>query len=197
MQLLLACIAMILSVFVLTPSVSTKQDQPKISNFIEDIQPIQYTELIELRSFDDLNISEQQEVRCLTHNIYFEARGEPEDGQIAVALVTLNRVESNKFPKTICEVVKERRRTTCQFSWWCEDNLRHASVNNRFYDPLLYNEVEQVALNVFLDRHQVEDITGGALFYHATYVSRHKLGRMKIEPTTTIGQHIFYRMSNE
>lgn len=186
MRLLAACIAMILSLFVLV-IVSNDNTQKQLSQLTQDPP----------RSLDDLSISDQQEVRCLTHNIYFEARGEPERGQIAVALVTLNRVESEEFPETICEVVKQKNRSVCQFSWWCDDNLRYRSIANKFRDRELYNEIEQLALRVFSDRYEVEDITGGALFYHATYVSRYKLGRMKIEPTATIGQHVFYRMSHE
>ena len=199
MRLLAACIAMILSLIVFASidgNTSQKHSQVSVghvpdliqTDLIQDLQP---------RSFEDLSISEQEEVRCLAHNIYFEARGEPEAGQIAVALVTLNRVESKKFPETICKVVKERKRATCQFSWWCDNNLRYQSRTNKIREREIYNEVKQLALDVFYDRHEIEDITGGALFYHAKYVSRHKLGRMKIEPTATIGQHVFYRMSNE
>lgn len=56
------------------------------------------------------------EMFCLTQNIYHEARGESLRGQIAVAYVTLNRVESNEFPNTVCEVVHQ----DCQFSWRCK-----------------------------------------------------------------------------
>lgn len=56
------------------------------------------------------------EMFCLTQNIYHEARGESLRGQIAVAYVTLNRVESSEFPNTICEVVHQ----DCQFSWRCK-----------------------------------------------------------------------------
>jgi spore germination cell wall hydrolase CwlJ-like protein len=49
-----------------------------------------------------------KEIRCLAKNIYFEARNEPTLGQIAVAFVTLNRVDSNQFPDTICTVVEQK-----------------------------------------------------------------------------------------
>jgi len=57
-----------------------------------------------------------RETYCLAENIYHEARGEPVDGMIAVALVTKNRVERHRFPDTFCEVVYEKG----QFSWTLE-----------------------------------------------------------------------------
>lgn len=59
----------------------------------------------------------EQDLLCLGANIYHEARGEPEIGRIAVAWVTLNRVESDRFPDTICEVVTQPG----QFSWLQDD----------------------------------------------------------------------------
>src|SRR5271167_3284274 len=45
------------------------------------------------------------DLECLAENVYFEARGEPLEGQYAVAEVTLNRTWAQNFPHTICEVV--------------------------------------------------------------------------------------------
>lgn len=52
-------------------------------------------------------------VQCLAKNVYHEARGEPTRGQLAVALVTLNRTYHDKFPSSVCSVVYEKS----QFSW--------------------------------------------------------------------------------
>ena len=62
------------------------------------------------------------EERCLDEAIYFEARGEPEAGQAAVAQVVLNRVESGHYPASICGVVYQNRRrhNACQFSFACQ-----------------------------------------------------------------------------
>jgi len=63
------------------------------------------------------------ELECLAENVYYEARGEPVDGQYAVAEVTLNRTHALNFPHTICEVVHEarwdpaHRRMIADFSW--------------------------------------------------------------------------------
>ena len=54
-------------------------------------------------------ILNKQDVACLSKNIYFEARGEDTEGQVAVAHVTLNRVEHKNFPNTICEVVHQAK----------------------------------------------------------------------------------------
>ncbi len=70
----------------------------------------------------------QGEVNCLAQNIYFEARDQTTKGQIAVALVTINRVESRRFPNSICKVIHQARRYSngkikkhmCQFSWYCD-----------------------------------------------------------------------------
>ena len=52
-------------------------------------------------------------VLCLALNVYFEARSEPINAQFAVAEVTMNRVNSDAYPDTVCEVVWQRK----QFSW--------------------------------------------------------------------------------
>lgn len=134
------------------------------------------------------------ELRCLAHNIYYEARSEPIEGQIAVAHVTLNRVKSPGFPSSICEVVKERRANTCQFSWWCDSRLRQQSLSHKIPDYESYQKIKKLAIDLLLK--QKKDITDGALFYHATYVDRRKLGRMKLEQTKQYGKHKFYRIKS-
>lgn len=56
---------------------------------------------------------DSRQLNCLAKNVYFESRGEPFKGKLAVALVTLNRVASDKYPNTVCEVVYQKN----QFSW--------------------------------------------------------------------------------
>lgn len=66
-------------------------------------------------------LGDQEELRCLALNVYHESRSEPLVAQIAVASVTLNRVRAERFPATICGVVKHSRKAgTCQFSWYCD-----------------------------------------------------------------------------
>jgi N-acetylmuramoyl-L-alanine amidase len=128
------------------------------------------------------------DLRCLAENIYFEARGEPLEGQYAVAEVTLNRKWAEKFPHTICEVVHEsrwdpsRRRFVADFSWTAL-GMRAPP------DGPAWQQAMVVASSVYDDLH--EPVVPGALFYHATSVrpewSRHRIA------VATIGKHIFYR----
>jgi spore germination cell wall hydrolase CwlJ-like protein len=62
-----------------------------------------------------------KQVRCLAENIYYESRGESLEGQIAVAKVTLNRLDEG-YARTVCGVVKQRNPNGCQFSWVCNTN---------------------------------------------------------------------------
>ena len=123
------------------------------------------------------------QVQCLADNIYHEAGYEPEDGKVAVALVTLNRVEDPRFPKDICSVVKQRVKSTCQFTWWCENK-----ITNRSKDA--YEQSKQIALYVYANYENIRDLTNGALYYHADYV---KPNWRNLEKTVVIGRHIFYK----
>ena len=125
------------------------------------------------------------QIDCLAENIYYEAGNQGHDGQLAVALVTMNRVK-HKFSNSICSVVKQRTDKVCQFSWKCEKHNRP--------DPGLYREVRDVALYTYLNYGMIDDITEGATYYHADYVNPewHNLKK-----TTKIGQHIFYKPKRE
>lgn len=199
MRVLKTSIIIILSTLALTSFLMQLEKKPVdppevyVVNFIhlptKPLDPPQVT-------FDNLPKHLQKQVRCLAHNIYFEARGEPLEGQLAVAHVTLNRVESKYFPGSVCEVVQQQRKDVCQFSWWCSKKLRNQSIKNRLPNQDLYREIKQLATEVIVGLHKREDITRGALFYHANYVSKTRLGALKLEPTVTIGQHIFYRKNS-
>ena len=124
--------------------------------------------------------SEEAEVICLAKNIYFEARGEEREGRYAVALVTLRRVEHNRFPNTVCEVVYQRN----QFSWYWDG----ASDEPR--DEEAWKEAQLVAKAVYMVYPELHDNTNGALFYkrYDTY-SKYFL---RLRHLTTIGQHEFF-----
>ncbi len=125
------------------------------------------------------------EIECLALNIYFEARGEPEAGQLAVGHVVMNRVASARFPATVCGVIRQGghlRRYRCQFSWWC-DGRSDKPRNKR-----LWEKSAELALNVYWGRSV--DPTEGALWYHADYVK--PSWRKDFERGPKIGRHIFY-----
>lgn len=132
--------------------------------------------------YSDLGKYQQKQIDCLAQNIYHEARSETEQGQQAVALVTLNRTKDGRFPSDICGVVKQRNRTVCQFSWFCTKVKLDKTSD-------AYREALQVALHVYANYFNMKDITGGALYYHADYVKP----KWKLEKTNVIGRHIFYK----
>lgn len=132
--------------------------------------------------YSDLNPVAQREVDCLADNIYYEAGFESEAGQVAIALVTLNRVNNPRYPKEVCEVVKQKSKSTCQFSWVC---LRINHVRNN----KVYENARKIALHVYSNYENLVDITKGSLYYHADYVNP----KWKLQKTVVIGRHIFYK----
>jgi len=128
------------------------------------------------------------ELECLAENVYHEARGEPLEGQYAVAEVTMNRVASSLFPKSVCEVVHEkrwdarRRRNVGAFSWTEIDSLRQPRGE-------AWQQALEVATAVYDGTHTPSVPT--ALYYHAKYIkpSWAKPNRR----VATIGSHVFYR----
>ena len=123
-------------------------------------------------------------VVCLALNIYHEARGEPLEGQVAVAYVVLNRKDRPTFPDTICGVVLQggEARHWCQFSWYCDGR------SDRPLDRVAWERAKAVAMSVLLEE---DDPTGGAVYYHTVDVRPTWASRFTV--TATIGRHIFYR----
>jgi len=123
-----------------------------------------------------------REVECLARNIYFEARGEPRAGKIAVAEVTMNRVKSNQFPKTVCAVVHQKHKNICQFSWVCEGK-RSVRNNNA------WRESQRIAESILISKKRY-GIIGNAKYFHATYVNPKWADESRM--IAQIGNHIFY-----
>jgi spore germination cell wall hydrolase CwlJ-like protein len=126
------------------------------------------------------------DLKCLAQNIYFEARGEPVEGKLAVAHVVMNWVASPRFPNTVCGVVHQGGhavRNRCQFSWWCDG--KSETITNR----RAWLESLKLAHSVYRDRSI--DPTDNALWYHADYVS--PSWRYGLAEGPKIGHHIFYR----
>ena len=139
------------------------------------------------------------EVTCMAKNIFFEAAIESTAGKLAVAHVTLNRVDSKNFPNTVCEVVYQGphytsasgkqlpKRNRCQFSWYCDGKGDDPREGSR-----LWEDSQELAKYILLRQDELPDITDGALHYHASYIDAPNWTvRKKI--TTKIDQHIFYR----
>ena len=155
---------------------------------------LQGKELIPLSGIDyfDLTPLAKQEVECLADNIYFESAYEPKDGKIAVGMVTMNRVKKG-FEDSVCGVVKQKIKETCQFSWYCESKAKLTALYKEKYlsdrQKEVYNEAQDVAVYVYMNYDTMHDKTKGALFYHADYVNP----GWRLQKTVTIGRHIFYR----
>lgn len=126
-----------------------------------------------------LEISKQ--IHCLAENIYFEARGESRLGRMAVAWVTLNRVNDPNFPNTICEVVWEDG----QFSW------THDGKSDKPSDPTAWMDAQITAWLVYNTQDQQFDPTDGATMFHANYVK--PKWRKEYEQTSRIDNHVFYK----
>lgn len=124
-------------------------------------------------------------LECLALNVYKEAGGEPFEGKVAVAQVTLNRVDNPNFPKDVCGVVYQKNmfmsKVVCQFSWYCENNAK--PVNNP-----AYKESYAVAKKVLLEGFRLDGFKD-ALYFHATYVKP----SWSYEKIGIIGNHIFYK----
>ncbi|MCZ4279228.1 cell wall hydrolase [Kiloniella laminariae] len=130
------------------------------------------------------------ELACLAQNIYFEARSETVGGRRAVAHVVLNRVASERFPSTICEVVQQggaKQSNSCQFSWWCDG--RKDEITNQ----VAWDEAMKLARYVYWGLSK--DVSEGALWYHADYVA--PKWREAFDEGPTIGRHIFYREKSD
>ncbi len=128
----------------------------------------------------------RDEIECLALNIYFEARSEPDAGRLAVGHVVMNRVSDDRYPGKVCAVVRqggEKVRNRCQFSWWCDGR------SDRPRDRRAWKQSKAIATRIYWGLS--EDITEGALWYHAVYV-RPAWGKVLV-PARTIGRHIFYR----
>lgn len=120
----------------------------------------------EVPSFEVPKLPSIKQLKCLATNVYMEARGEPMEGQIAVAKVTLNRVKDN----TICDVVYEPN----QFSW------------TNSYKGVAYNVQSLNAAALAFNSN--DDFK--ATHFHADYV---KPGwRKRLKEGVKIGKHIFY-----
>lgn len=125
---------------------------------------------------------DNEQIKCMADNIYYETRGETTQGKYAVGHVVMNRVKSGRFPSTPCSVIKQRARNVCQFSWVCS---KRSSIKNKNS----YDEALVIAKEIYYNK--VKDVTNGAQYFHARR-SRPSWAYTFIK-TITIGNHVFYR----
>ena len=130
-----------------------------------------------------------RQLACLARNVFYEANGEPMEGQMAVAQVTVNRAKSGLFPHDLCAVVAQ---TTvvgsdriCQFSWYCNtdrNKLKTLKPNDPSYIA---------AKKVFLDGQKVAKIDKDVMWFHETSIKVNPRWPHKV--ATQIGNHVFYK----
>jgi spore germination cell wall hydrolase CwlJ-like protein len=125
--------------------------------------------------------------RCLAEALYFEARGESETGQAAVAQVILNRVRNPAYPNSICGVVYQNRelRNRCQFSFACDGTSDRVHAASR-----AWRVARRIAKSVTDGKIWLKDVADST-HYHANYVSP-EWGPTMIRQEQ-VGAHIFYR----
>jgi spore germination cell wall hydrolase CwlJ-like protein len=117
------------------------------------------------------------ELRCLAVGVYYEAKGEPLSGQLAVADVILNRTTSGRFPGTVCGVLTQHG----QFSF-----VRHGQLPS---PPACAAWRKAMAVAQVAQKSLWDNPIEGALYFHARYVSP----GWKRPLVGTIGHHVFYR----
>lgn len=118
------------------------------------------------------------EMHCLAGTVYFESKSESLQGQLAVARVVLARVESSRFPDSICGVVYQRR----QFSFIRGGKMPPIKTGHRQWRNAV--AIAKIAMN-----DGWESSVEGALFFHARYVSP----GWRLKRLATIDNHIFYQ----
>ena len=120
------------------------------------------------------------EANCIATAVYFEARGESVEGQLAVARVIMNRAASGRYPASWCAVVKQH----AQFSFVRDGQFPAIDTASAAWQRA--QGVARVAMaNV------VPSLTNDVLWYHASYVA--PTWRRNLREVEQIGAHIFYR----
>ncbi|MCH8189050.1 MAG: cell wall hydrolase [Proteobacteria bacterium] len=152
-------------------------------DFVPDLDP-EPALPASLASWNDPKLLSTGE-RCMAQAIYFEARGEPFEGQLAVAQVILNRVRDKRYPNEICAVVFENEtwRDRCQFSFACDGR------SDRPKDFSAW--VSAIKTARMVGTGHMRDVTYASTHYHAEYVKPEWAARF--HRTVKIGRHYFYR----
>jgi spore germination cell wall hydrolase CwlJ-like protein len=131
-----------------------------------------------------------QAEKCLADAVYFEARGEPEKGQEAVAQVVMNRVFSGFYPNNVCGVVYQNaeRHLACQFTFACE-----GKDLNRIEEPDMWEQAKRIAKDTLDGKIWLTEV-GHATHYHAYWV--HPSWAHEMTRLYQLGVHTFYRPRN-
>jgi hypothetical protein len=175
-----------MAVVYLTADEAKAAVDPKETVYIDRIVEVEVERVIHVpmppqpRAQTVIEAVSDEDRKCLAKNIYFEARGESQVGQAAVAWVTLNRVAASEFPTNICAVVWQ----SSQFSW------THDGKSDRPRDPAAWATAQAIAREVVEAYGVDRDPTEGATYFHATTV-KPKWAK-QFERVVQIDNHIFF-----
>jgi len=143
-----------------------------------DVAPVTAENLRQLVAQQNSGLALSEEMRCLAGTVYFESKGEPLLGQLAVAKVVINRAKSPRFPNSYCGVVFQRK----QFSFVRGGRMPRISTGTNAWR-------NAVAIAQIADSQSWDTPVDNALFFHARRISpgwrRTRVG--------TVGNHVFYR----
>jgi len=177
-------------------------------SFISEMKPIKFPDLtefiiqpVEIKSefvikTDIIKLTKRDQIKCMAHNIYYEAGGESYMGQIAVARVVMNRV-LHGFAENPCKVIyqttrkvnveTERATIHCQFSWVCHGKLQPDTTSNK------YKTAEEIAEQVIHEDKWNDEIPNNVLFFHNKSVNP----SWPYKTAMVIGNHVFYSYGKE
>ncbi|HEX8213984.1 MAG TPA: cell wall hydrolase [Allosphingosinicella sp.] len=157
-----------------TSAAPTPAPQPAVAPQPAEKQP-SLNALVDTHAAAELT---DEELVCLARAVYFESKGEPLEGQLAVAEVIINRSKSGRFPTSLCGVVKQKS----QFSFVRGGRIPAAPDNAAWRKAVAIARIAQQDL--------ADSAGSKALFFHARYV---RPGWRGLTRVASVGNHIFYR----
>jgi N-acetylmuramoyl-L-alanine amidase len=159
------------------PATGTTPDEVTVATTPTSLGAVSYASLAAAVAAQDMPGDADSELSCLAGAVYFESKGEPLSGQLAVADVIINRTASGRFPSSICSVVKQPG----QFSFVRGGRIPEIASNPQYRTAMA---IAKIAMADGWD-----DPAPKALFFHARRVSP-GWGKARV---ATIGNHIFFR----
>ena len=169
------------------PAIRFAAPQPIIQQLPADAQPASdaatvgtddHDTLTEAVAAQSMPADMADDLQCLATAVFFESKGEPLSGQLAVANVVLNRSRSGRFPASVCGVVMQRG----QFGFVRGGRLPNVDTDRRDWKTAV--AVAKVAMADAWDTP-----APGALYFHA----RRAAPGWNRAHVVSIGNHIFYR----
>ena len=182
-------------VFLILEDIKIRTDLETVKEAVVETRDtaVETNEIVKEIKFHSTPYDLNNDYHCLASNIYWEARNQPLLGKVAVAQVVFNRVDHNRYPNTICNVVKQTKfypsgridLHSCQFSWYC-DGVSDIPLEHELdvYEEAFYMAVD------FIENRPI-DVTEGATHYHNTKVNPSWAN--VLDKVVQIEEHIFYR----